>query len=208
MLGERSEYGRDTLDLEELALDPIAQLKAWLDDAVAAKVVEPTAMCVSTVSPDGRPSGRMVLMRGLDDRGPIFFTNYESRKGRNLAENPAIAATFWWGELQRQVRIEGSVERVSDEESDAYFHGRPRDRQLASAASPQSEVISSREELAVRVAALDAQYPDEIPRPGDWGGFRIVPVAFEFWQGRTARMHDRFRYRREDSVWIIERLAP
>lgn len=207
MLGPRSDYTHNTLEKEELAADPLAQLRLWVDEAVAAEVTEPTAMCLATVY-DNFPFARMVLMRGIDERGITFFTNYESMKAGQIERSGVAAAVFWWPALQRQVRFEGEVERVSTEESDAYFASRPRDSQLASAASPQSTVIESRAVLEARVAELDAQYPDQVPRPDNWGGYRILPRYAEFWQGRTARLHDRFRYEPGSEGWVIERLAP
>lgn len=203
-----SEYTHGFLEEDSLAASPFDQLRRWLEEAEAGGAVEPAAMCVSTVGPDGRPSSRFVLLRGLDERGLTFFTNYESRKGHELAANPFACIAFWWGALERQVRVEGRVEKVDPAESDAYFHGRPRASQLASAASPQSQVVSSREELERHVSDLAARHPDEVPRPDSWGGYRLVPDRFEFWQGRPARLHDRFRYRLEAEAWLIERLGP
>jgi len=205
---ERSDYSLASLEREDLLSDPIRQLQNWLDEARAVNIVEPTAMCLSTVDNTARPSSRMVLLRGLDERGLTFFTNYESRKGMELVISQHACLCFWWGELQRQVRVEGWCDKVTDEESDAYFNSRPYESQLASAASPQSHVISSREELESKVEELRAKYPTAVPRPAEWGGFRLSPDWFEFWQGRKARLHDRFRYRLVGEVWVIERLAP
>jgi pyridoxamine 5'-phosphate oxidase len=190
--------------------DPFRQFATWFDEARAASPVEPNAMALATVGADGRPSLRMVLLKGADERGFVFYTNYESRKGRELADMPWAALTFFWPEMERQIRIEGRVEPVSAEESDAYFHSRPIGSQLSASASHQSEVIAGREELEQRVAALSAQYHDqEIPRPENWGGFRVIPDAIEFWQGRANRLHDRLRYRLLASGgWQIERLSP
>lgn len=204
----RSEYGQRSLDVSDLSPDPIDQLRLWLDEAIAANVVEPSAMCLSTVGPLNRPSARMVLLRGLSERGLTFFTNYESRKGSELDLNPWACATFWWGGLERQVRIEGRISMLSAEESDAYFAARPRQSQLASAASPQSQAVANREELEGLVAQLAAQYPADVPRPEHWGGYVLTPDQFEFWQGRSARLHDRLAYLREDDAWRIARLAP
>jgi pyridoxamine 5'-phosphate oxidase len=190
--------------------DPFRQFAAWFDEARAASPNEPNAMALATVGADGRPSLRMVLLKGVDERGFVFYTNYESRKGRELADTPWAALTFFWPEMERQIRIEGRVEPVSAEESDAYFHSRPIGSQLSASASHQSEVIAGREELEQRVAALSARYQNqEIPRPETWGGFRVIPDAIEFWQGRANRLHDRLRYRLLASGdWQIERLSP
>lgn len=205
---DRYDYGRGELGDHDALRDPVEQLASWLEGAKVAGVLEPTAMCVSTVAADGRPSGRFVLLRGLDARGLTFFTNYDSRKGTELAQNPVACATFWWAALERQVRVEGRIERVPIEESDAYFLSRPAESRLASAASPQSRVVGSRDELEAMVEALRAQHPDGPPRPEHWGGFRLVPDRFEFWQGRPARLHDRLQYDLENGEWIIRRLAP
>jgi len=198
------------LDESDVDADPFRQFAAWFDEARAASPVEPNAMALATVGADGRPSLRMVLLKGADERGFVFYTNYQSRKGRELADTPWAALTFFWPEMERQIRIEGHVEPVSAEESDTYFHSRPVGSQLSASASRQSEVIAGREELEQRVAALSAQYQNqEIPRPENWGGFRVIPDAIEFWQGRASRLHDRLRYRLLASGgWQIERLSP
>jgi pyridoxamine 5'-phosphate oxidase len=206
----RKEYMQRGLDEGDVDANPFRQFAVWFDEARAASPIEPNAMALATVGADGRPSLRMVLLKGADERGFVFYTNYESRKGRELADTPWAALTFFWPEMERQIRIEGRVEPVSAEESDAYFHSRPVGSQLSASASRQSEVIAGREELEQRVAALSAQYQDqEIPRPENWGGFRVIPDAIEFWQGRASRLHDRLRYRLLASGdWQIERLSP
>lgn len=206
----RKEYMQRGLDEGDMDADPIRQFQTWFDAARAASPFEPNAMALATVGADGRPSLRMVLLKGADELGFVFYTNYESRKGRELADTPWAALTFFWPEMERQIRIEGRVEPVSAEESDTYFHSRPVGSQLSASASRQSEVITGREELEERVAALSAQYEgQEIPRPENWGGFRVIPDAIEFWQGRANRLHDRLRYRLLASGgWQIERLSP
>lgn len=206
----RKEYMQRGLHESEVGADPIRQFEAWFDAAREVTPLEPNAMALATVGADGRPSLRMVLLKGVDERGFVFYTNYESRKGRELADTPWAALTFFWPEMERQIRIEGQVERVSDEESDAYFHSRPIGSQLSASASRQSEVIPGREPLEERVAELAARFQDqEIPRPENWGGFRVIPDFIEFWQGRPSRLHDRLRYRLSaDGSWIIERLSP
>jgi pyridoxamine 5'-phosphate oxidase len=206
----RKEYMARGLSETEADADPIRQFGTWFDEAVAANLLEPNAMALATATPDGRPSVRMVLLKGFDETGFIFYANYESRKGRELAANPRAALDLFWVELERQVRIEGRVEQVSAEQSDAYFHSRPRGSQLGAAASRQSEPLPSREPLERRAADLEAQFAErEIPRPDYWGGYRVVPEVVEFWQGRANRLHDRLRYSRQpDGGWSIERLSP
>jgi pyridoxamine 5'-phosphate oxidase len=205
----RKEYTREALSEADVDADPVVQFGRWFEQASQAGLLEPTAMTLATATPDGRPSARMVLLRGFDERGFCFYTNYESRKGGELAANPNAALVFWWGELERQVRIEGRVERTSRSESEAYFRSRPPGSQLSAAASPQSQVIDGRAVLEERVARLATGHQDgEVPLPGFWGGYRLVPEVVEFWQGRPNRLHDRLRYRRAGDRWRIERLAP
>jgi pyridoxamine 5'-phosphate oxidase len=195
------------LDASDLDRDPLRQFAAWFEEAGAAGMRAPEATALATTAADGRPSVRMVLLKGFDERGFVFFTGYESRKGAELAANPRAALLFYWDPLGRQVRIEGPVERVSEAESDAYFASRPRGAQISASVSPQSRVVESRAHLEAAAAELEAR-GDELPRPPSWGGFRLAPETYEFWQHRANRLHDRLRYRREDDRWVLERLAP
>lgn len=206
----RTEYMQRGLDEGQMEADPIRQFQIWFDAAVAAGHPEPNAMAVATATLEGAPSARMTLLKGLDERGFVFYTNYESRKGGELAANPRAALIFFWVLLERQVRVEGRVERVTGAESDTYFHSRPVGSQLGAAASPQSQVIGGRAELEQAYRALEETYAGrEVPRPPHWGGFRVLPHVIEFWQGRPSRLHDRLRYSRApDGDWRIERLAP
>jgi pyridoxamine 5'-phosphate oxidase len=205
----RKDYTLRGLHESDAAADPFTQFQTWFDQAVAAGVPEPNAMTLATCTPDGIPSARIVLLKILDDRGLQFFTNYESRKSLELLNNPNAALVFFWPDLERQVRIEGRVEKSSETESDAYYHARPRNSRLGAWASAQSSVIASREELEARQREFDARYSaDNVPRPPHWGGFRMVPTVFEFWQGRPSRLHDRLRYRQAEGRWIVERLSP
>ena len=205
----RKDYSRESLDKKDVARDPMAQFGRWFEEALHAGFAEPTAMTLATVDPDGRPSARIVLLKGFDAAGFVFFTNYESRKGLELAANPHAALLFHWVELERQVRIEGRVGKVTAEESDEYYRARPLGSRLGAWASPQSTVLPHREDLEERIAAFAARYGEDPPRPPQWGGYRLEPDALEFWQGRPSRLHDRIRYRREGmGVWRIDRLAP
>lgn len=189
--------------------DPLAQFERWLADAGAAGLIEPTAMSLGTVSAAGKPSVRIVLFKGFHEGGFCFYTNYESRKGEDLAATPFAALTFWWDKLERQVRIDGPVEKVPQELSDLYFHQRPRGSQIGAYTSRQSRVIEQRAELDARLAASEQRFSgQEIPLPHYWGGYRVVPETIEFWQGRPNRVHDRLRYVREGADWRIERLEP
>ena len=210
----RREYMRESLDESEVAADPFRQFERWFAEAAKAELTEPKAMTLATIDPDGRPAARIVLLKIADERGFVFFTNFESRKGRALAANSRAALLFYWAELERQVRIEGLAAALEPEESAAYFAGRPRSSQLGAWASPQSEPIAGRGALMARFAAAEAQYADAsraVPCPPHWGGYRVDPDAIEFWQGRASRLHDRIRYRRKreaPAAWVIDRLAP
>ena len=204
----RKSYERAELDEAASHADPLNQFAQWLGDAIAGAVPEPNAMTLATVGNDLRPSTRIVLIKGYDARGIVWYTNYDSRKGRELAGNPYAALQFHWVELERQVRLEGRVEKISAEESDAYFHSRPLGSRIGAWASPQSEVIASRAELEASSAKYEAQFANNPPRPPHWGGYRLVPSEWQFWQGRRSRLHDRLRYRLEDGQWVRERLAP
>jgi pyridoxamine 5'-phosphate oxidase len=204
----RKSYERDELDEASSADDPLRQFQSWLDQAIRAEVPEPNAMTLATVGPDDRPSTRVVLIKGVDARGLVWYTNYESRKGRELALNPHAALQFHWVELERVVRIEGKVELASAEESDRYFVSRPLDSRIGAWASPQSQPIASRAVLVANVAKVAARHGLRPPRPPHWGGYRLVPDRWEFWQGRRSRLHDRLCYLLEDGRWRRERLAP
>ena len=205
----RKSYERAELNEDASCAAPGQQFSKWLEEAIAAQLPEPNAMTLATVGSDLRPSTRVVLIKGLDERGIVWFTNYDSRKGRELAGNPHAALQFHWVELERVVRIEGRVEKISDEESDAYFHSRPLDSRIGAWASPQSEVISSRSVLVANAAKFGAQFLLQPPRPPHWGGYRLLAERWEFWQGRRSRLHDRLRYTQQaGGDWLRERLAP
>ncbi len=204
----RKSYERAELDESASLADPLAQFELWLQQALSGELPEPNAMTLATVGADGRPSTRVVLIKGCDARGIVWYSNYDSRKGRELAAHAQAALQFHWVELERVVRIEGRVEKVDAAESDAYFASRPLDSRIGAWASPQSEVIASRSVLITNAATYGAQYLLNPPRPPHWGGYRLVPDRWEFWQGRRSRLHDRLRYRLEAQQWIRERLAP
>ncbi|WP_334118212.1 pyridoxamine 5'-phosphate oxidase [Limnobacter sp.] len=205
----RKDYTQATLDEADALPNPFDFFKLWFDQALNADLPEPNAMTLATVNAQGRPSARIVLIKGLDDRGFTFFTNYESRKGQELGQNPHAAILFHWIELERQVRIEGRVEKCSPQESDAYYLSRPAGSRLGAWASPQSQVIESRGALAARVhQAREQQQRDPQTRPPFWGGYRLVPDFFEFWQGRPSRLHDRLAYTLQGDSWAMSRLAP
>jgi pyridoxamine 5'-phosphate oxidase len=205
----RRDYTLAGLRRVDLEADPVQQFQKWFQQALDAQLLEPTAMTLATADQQGRLSARIVLLKGLDERGFVFFTNYESRKGRELAENPNAALVFYWADLERQVRVRGTAARISREESEKYFTGRPRGHRLGTWVSTQSEVISDRTVLEKRLKEFEQQYPDVVPLPPFWGGYVLSPAEIEFWQGRCNRLHDRFRYTKQaDGSWLIERLAP
>lgn len=217
----RQDYSLQSLDITDVANDPIEQFKKWFDEAVKSQILEPNAMILATATPDGKPSARVMLLKGIENQGFVFFTNYTSRKGSELTDNPHAALCFAWLELQRQVRIEGTLEKVDAADSDAYFQSRPVGSRIGAWASPQSQVIENRAVLEQREASYKEQFhvmatqeateggeEVEIPRPPHWGGYVLKPTTIEFWQGRSSRLHDRIRYVFDGGRWTIERLAP
>jgi len=205
----RKSYDKGALEMADINSDPIAQFQAWLNEALETDILEPTAMTLATATVDGRPSARMVLLKGVDEQGFRFYTNYDSRKGEELSANPYAALALYWDELERQVRIEGKVERVSREASEAYFKSRPYGSQIGALASHQSEVLASREPLEKRTQDLQERYNEgEVPLPEFWGGYLLRPTAIEFWQGRPSRLHDRLKYVLKGDSWQVVRLSP
>ncbi len=207
---KRQNYKRHTLNLNELNADPIDQFAQWYQDAEKVNIIEPNAMALATATKDGRPSVRIVLLKGFNAKGFVFYSNYSSHKGKELDDNPHAALVFWWDKLQRQIRVEGIVEKISEKDSEKYFHSRPRGSQLSALASPQSKEITMKELERLRVS-VEERFADQskIPLPENWGGYILIPQALEFWQGRENRYHDRFRYvQSDDNHWNITRLAP
>lgn len=206
----RTEYTKATLDVSSADTDPVQQFTKWLDEALKSEVSEPTAMNLATVNEHGRPSSRVVLLKGMEEKKFLFYTNYQSKKGKELEANPACAITFFWPELERQVRIEGAAVRVDEKVSDRYFQSRPLGSQIGAWSSPQSSFIKDREILDQRVKQMEKRFEGLtlLPRPNQWGGFEIAPFLFEFWQGRASRLHDRLQYTLIDGVWQVQRLAP
>lgn len=206
----REQYGNDSLDESRVAKNPVEQFEKWMGEAMYAKIPEPNAMTLATADINGKPTARIVLLKGIENGAFIFYTNYVSKKGQDLLYNPYAALVFYWHPLEKQIRIEGRVEKISAEKSEKYFHSRPRESQLSGAVSPQSSVISNRKFLEDKTVALKKETGEnEIPRPEGWGGYRVIPNRFEFWQGRADRLHDRVAYiQAEKKEWKIERLAP
>jgi len=205
----RKDYKLASLNEADVDADPIVQFSKWFNDALTSHVAEPNAMCLATATPDAYPSARIVLLKGVDTRGFVFFTDYRSQKGRELSDNPHASLCFFWAELERQVRVNGAVQRVSRAESDAYFQSRPLASRLGAWTSHQSSTLLSREALETELAATTQRFHDgAVPIPDHWGGFRVVPEEIEFWQGRSSRLHDRIRFRREAGAWARSRLSP
>lgn len=211
MIGDlRKNYTFGGLSETEVDPNPFVQFQQWFDQALQAQITEPNAMTLATATANGQPRARMVLLKKFDRSGFVFYTNYNGHKGQELVDNPQAALVFWWAELERQVRIEGRVEKVREQESDEYFHSRPKNSRLGAWASNQSQVVENREVLAAQLQQLEAKYENqEIPRPPHWGGFRVIPTVIEFWQGRPSRLHDRLQYQRVNGEqWLIQRLSP
>lgn len=206
----RQEYRSATLSEKEVAPDPISQFSKWFSEALASSLTEPNAMTLATATADGKPSARIMLLKGFEEKGFVFYTNYLSRKGQEITKNPVAALVFFWQELERQVRIEGILEKIDEKESEKYFHSRPRGSQIGAHASPQSREISGREVLQKNLQQLEEKYKEgvEIPKPPHWGGYIVKPTFVEFWQGGQGRLHDRIAYRLENNNWNIIRLAP
>ena len=206
----RSDYKKHQLDEKEVSNDPLKQFETWFDEAIKSEVMEPNAMNLATISAKNTPASRIVLLKGIENEGFVFYTNYQSNKGKELEANPQAALTFFWPELERQVRIQGVVEKVSKAQSEAYFKSRPRSSQIGAWASPQSAVISDRKILEDREKQLTEKFTndDELPKPEQWGGYALKPLSIEFWQGRPSRLHDRLIYTLEEKQWKISRLAP
>ncbi|OOF85576.1 pyridoxamine 5'-phosphate oxidase [Rodentibacter ratti] len=204
----REEYRKRALSQHDCDENPISQFELWMNEAITSQVNEPTAMNVATVDEIGKPSSRMVLLKEVNQQGFVFFTNYHSKKGRAIEHNPYVALTFFWPELERQVRIEGKAVKISDKQSDEYFASRPYTSRIGAWASKQSAVISGYKSLLAKAALIAAKYPINVPRPAHWGGYLITPDCVEFWQGRPSRLHDRIQYRLENNTWIRERLSP
>lgn len=204
----RDDYSKQELSKKQCDKDPMKQFEKWLNEAIEAKVNEPTAMHLATVNAQGKPNSRVVLLKEINTQGFVFFTNYHSQKGNALTHNPFAALTFFWAELERQVRIEGKAEKLPAAQSDAYFNSRPYTSRIGAWASEQSSIIESKNALLAKAALIAAKHPLNVPRPPHWGGYLVIPEVIEFWQGRPSRLHDRIRYRLENHLWIIERLSP
>jgi pyridoxamine 5'-phosphate oxidase len=206
----RNEYSKAALDAKSVSQDPISQFTKWFEEAITAKVPEPNAMTLATVNENGRPASRIVLLKGVENYKFVFYTNYQSRKGKELDQNPACSLTFFWPELERQVRVEGVASRIDEKRSEKYFQSRPRGSQVGAWASPQSSVISDRALLEERAKQIEVKYKGEeiLPKPNQWGGYEIDPLMIEFWQGRPSRLHDRILYTKDEGMWMINRLAP